>query len=92
MLSFATIGNEALDSAGYDLLALMTGSEGLLGIVVEIVVKLTVKPPVIEVLMAAFDSVPMAGEAVAAIISAGIIPAGLEMMDNPSIRAAEALR
>ena len=85
-----TIGNEALDSAGYDLLALMTGSEGLLGIVVEVVVKLTVKPPLIEVLMAAFDSVPLAGEAVAAIISAGIIPAGLEMMDNPSIRAAEA--
>ncbi|MEN9501744.1 MAG: glycolate oxidase subunit GlcD [Pseudomonadota bacterium] len=86
-----TIGSDTLDtSAGCDLLSIMTGSEGMLGIVVEVVVKLTVKPETIQVLMAAFDSLTNAGEAVAAIISAGIIPAGLEMMDNPAIRAAEA--
>ena len=85
-----TIGSEALDTPGYDLLALMTGSEGMLGVVVEVVVKLTVKPETVQVLMAAFPDVAAAGDAVAAIISAGIIPAGLEMMDNPAIRAAEA--
>lgn len=85
-----TIGMGALDYPGYDLLALMTGSEGMLGIVVEVQVKLTVKPQTIQVLMAAFPSVTQAGDAVATIISAGIIPAGLEMMDNPAIRAAEA--
>ena len=84
-----TIGTNTMDPSGYDLLALMTGSEGLLGIVVEVVVKLTVKPESILLLMAAFHDVSAAGEAVAAIISQGIIPAGLEMMDNPAIRAAE---
>lgn len=84
------IGSETLDATGYDLLALMTGSEGMLGIVVEVTVKLTVKPETVQVLMAAFPEVTAAGDAVAAIISAGIIPAGLEMMDNPAIRAAEA--
>jgi glycolate oxidase len=85
------IGNRggALDSPGYDLLALMTGSEGLLGIVVEVTVKLLVKPERAQVVLAAFDSVETAGAAVAAIIGAGILPAGLEMMDNLSIRAAE---
>ena len=85
-----TIGSETFDVPGYDLLALMTGSEGMLGIVVEVLVKLTVKPETVQVLMAAFPDVTDAGDAVAAIISAGIIPAGLEMMDNPAIRAAEA--
>lgn len=84
-----TVGSEALDAPGYDLLALMTGSEGMLAIVVEVLVKLTVKPETVQVLMAGFDQVSAAGDAVAAIISAGIIPAGLEMMDNPAIRAAE---
>ena len=79
----------ALDSPGYDLLALMTGSEGLLGIVVEVTVKLLVKPERAQVLLAAFASVETAGAAVAAVIAAGILPAGLEMMDNLSIRAAE---
>jgi len=83
------IGLQALDSPGYDLLALMTGSEGLLGIVVEITVKLLVKPERAQVVLAAFDSVETAGAAVARIIGAGILPAGLEMMDNLSIRAAE---
>ncbi|MDO9225736.1 MAG: FAD-linked oxidase C-terminal domain-containing protein [Pseudomonadota bacterium] len=83
------IGAQSLDSPGYDLLALMTGSEGLLGVVVEVTVKLLVKPERAQVLLAAFASVETAGAAVAAIIGAGILPAGLEMMDNLSIRAAE---
>ncbi len=83
------LGGAGLDSPGYDLLALMTGSEGLLGIVIEVTVRLLPKPERTQVLLAAYDSVEKAGEAVAAIIAAGIIPAGLEMMDNPSIRAAE---
>ncbi len=83
------LGLPALDSPGYDLLALMNGSEGLLGVVVEVTVKLLVKPERAQVVLAAFDSVEAAGAAVADIIAAGILPAGLEMMDNLSIRAAE---
>ena len=85
-----TLGADALDAAGYDLLALMTGSEGLLGIVVEVTVKLTPKPDRVRVLLAAFASVDSAAAAVADVIAVGIVPAGLEMMDNPSIRAVEA--
>ena len=84
-----TIGSDALDAPGYDLLALMTGSEGLLGIILEITVKLLPVPPVARVIMAAFDTVETAGEAVGRIIADGIIPGGLEMMDNLSLRAAE---
>jgi len=84
-----SVGSEALDAPGYDLLAFMTGSEGLLGVIVEITVKLLPKPERAQVVLAAFDDVEKAGAAVAAIISAGIIPAGLEMMDNLAIRAAE---
>jgi glycolate oxidase len=84
------IGSAAPDCPGYDLLALLTGSEGMLGIITEATVKLLPKPEWIEVLLAAFDSVEAAGEAVAGIVARGIIPAGLEMMDNPAIRAAEA--
>ncbi|MES2354648.1 MAG: FAD-linked oxidase C-terminal domain-containing protein [Pseudomonadota bacterium] len=83
------IGSEALDSAGYDLLALMTGSEGLLGVVTEVTVKLLPKPEQAQVILAAFDSVVKAGEAVANIIAAGIIPAGLEMMDKAATQAVE---
>ena len=83
------IGSEALDSAGYDLLALMTGSEGLLGVITEVTVKLLPKPERAQVIMAGFDDIEKAGAAVAAIISAGIIPAGLEMMDKLAIHAAE---
>ncbi len=83
------IGSEALDSPGYDLLALMHGSEGMLGVIVEVLVKLLVKPKVIKVLMASFDQVTTAGEAVSKIISSGIIPAGLELMDKSAIKAAE---
>ncbi|MBD3609795.1 MAG: FAD-binding protein [Gammaproteobacteria bacterium] len=84
-----TIGSEALDSAGYDLLALMTGSEGMLGVIVEVTVKLLPTPERAQVLLAAFDDVVKAGEAVGNIIAEGIIPAGLEMMDKLSIQAAE---
>ena len=85
-----TLGSAGLDAAGLDLLALFTGSEGLLGIVVEITVKLLPQPQHAQVVMAAFDDVVKAGEAVGNIIAAGIVPAGLEMMDNLAIRAAEA--
>src|SRR5665647_415566 len=84
-----TIGAETLDSPGYDLLALMTGSEGMLGIIVEVTVKLLAKPERAQVVLAAFDDVVKAGEAVGSIIAAGIIPAGLEMMDKLAIQAAE---
>lgn len=84
-----TLGSHALDAAGYDLMALFTGSEGMLGIVVEVTVKLLPKPPMARVLMASFDDIGKAGRAVGEIISAGIIPGGLEMMDNLAIRAAE---
>ncbi|POA33878.1 MULTISPECIES: glycolate oxidase subunit GlcD [unclassified Pseudomonas] len=84
-----TLGSDALDSAGLDLLALFNGSEGLLGIITEVTVKLLPKPQAAKVLLASFDSVEKAGAAVADIIAAGIIPAGLEMMDNLALRAAE---
>jgi glycolate oxidase len=83
------IGSEGLDAAGYDLLALMTGSEGLLGVITEVTVKLIPKPEKATVVMAAFDDVLRAGAAVANIIGGGIIPAGLEMMDQLATRAVE---
>jgi glycolate oxidase len=82
-------GGDALDNAGYDLLSLITGSEGLLAVITEITVKLTPKPQLAQVALAAFDDVEKAGAAVGAIIGAGIIPAGLEMMDQPATRAVE---
>jgi glycolate oxidase len=82
-------GNHALDAPGYDLLALAIGSEGLLAITTEVTVKLVPKPETAQVIMASFDDVMKAGEAVAAIIAAGIIPAGLEMMDKPATAAVE---
>ena len=84
------IGTQGLDAPGYDLLALLTGSEGMLGVIVEITVKLLPLPERAQVLLAAFDDVVKAGEAVGNIISAGVIPAGLEMMDKLAIQAAEA--
>ncbi|RPJ44112.1 MAG: FAD-binding protein, partial [Betaproteobacteria bacterium] len=83
------IGGGGLDAAGYDLLALMTGSEGLLGVVTEITVKLLPRPESARVVLAAFDDVATAGQAVANVIAAGIIPAGMEMMDQPAILAVE---
>jgi glycolate oxidase len=84
-----TLGSDALDAPGFDLLALFTGSEGMLGIITEVTVKLLPKPQVARVLLASFDSVEKAGRAVGDIIAAGIIPGGLEMMDNLAIRAVE---
>jgi glycolate dehydrogenase FAD-linked subunit len=83
------IGSEAPDSPGYDLLALLIGSEGMLGVVTEVTVKLVPKPELAQVVMASFDDVGKAGDAVAMIIAAGIIPAGLEMMDKPATAAVE---
>ncbi|TAG76136.1 MAG: FAD-binding protein, partial [Burkholderiales bacterium] len=84
-----TLGGDGLDSPGYDLLALMIGSEGLLGIVTEVTVKLTPKPKLAQVAMASFASVETAGAAVGEIIAAGIIPGGLEMMDQIATEAVE---
>jgi glycolate oxidase len=84
-----TIGSQALDSPGYDLLALMTGSEGLLGIITEVTVRLLPTPDAAQVVLAAFESVEAAGAAVTDVIASGIIPAGLELLDNPAIRAVE---
>jgi glycolate oxidase len=82
-------GNAALDAPGYDLLALITGSEGMLAVITEVTVKLTPVPELAQVVMAAFDSVVRAGDAVASVIAAGIIPAGLEMMDKQMANAVE---
>ncbi len=82
-------GSEALDAAGLDLLALVVGSEGMLAVVTEVTVKLVPKPQLARCLMASFDDVRKAGDAVAALIAAGIIPAGLEMMDKPMTAAVE---
>src|SRR5690242_11719655 len=82
-------GSEALDAPGYDLLALVNGSEGLLAVITEITVKLCPRPQAAQVALAAFDDLEKAGAAVAAVIGAGIIPAGLEMMDRPATRAVE---
>lgn len=84
-----TLGGDALDAPGYDLLALFHGSEGMLGVIVEVTVKLLPLPERAQVVLAAFDDVVKAGAAVGEIIAAGIIPAGLEMMDRLAIRAAE---
>ena len=83
------LGGKTLEQPGLDLLALMTGSEGMLGVVTEITVQLLPLPAAKRVLLAAFDDIANAADAVGAIIAGGILPAGLEMMDNPAIRAAE---
>jgi len=85
-----TIGASGHDAAGYDLMALLTGSEGMLAVTVEVRVKLLPVPPVAKLVMAAFNSVESAGDAVGQVIAEGIIPAGLELMDSPAIKAAEA--
>ena len=84
-----SFGSTALDAPGYDLLALMMGSEGMLGIVIEVVVRLLPRPDVARVLMAAFDDTEKAANAVATVIASGIIPSGFEMMDQAAIQAAE---
>jgi glycolate oxidase len=82
-------GSDALDAAGLDLLTVLVGSEGMLAVVTEVTVKLVPKPQLARCIMASFDDVRKAGDAVANIIAAGIIPAGLEMMDKPMTAAVE---
>ena len=83
------LGSDALDTPGYDLLSVLVGSEGMLAITLEVTVKLVPKPQLARCIMASFDDIQRAGEAVAAVIAAGIIPAGLEMMDKPMTAAVE---
>jgi glycolate oxidase len=83
------LGGKHLDSEGYDLLGLMTGSEGLLGVVTEVTVRILQKPETARAVLVGFPSNEDAGKCVADIISAGIIPGGMEMMDRPAIHAAE---
>jgi glycolate dehydrogenase FAD-linked subunit len=84
------IGGKAAETSGYDLMGIITGSEGLLGVITEVTVRILQKPETARALMVGFHSVEAAGECVARIISAGIIPGGMEMMDKPAIHAAEA--
>src|SRR5205085_1298064 len=83
-------GSAALDAAGLDLLAVVVGSEGMLAVITEVTVKLLPMPQLARCIMASFDDVRHAGDAVANIIAAGIVPAGLEMMDKPMTAAVEA--
>ncbi len=82
-------GSEALDAAGLDLLSVLVGSEGMLAVILEVTVKLVPKPMLARCIMASFDDIRKAGDAVAQVIAAGIIPAGLEMMDKPMTAAVE---
>ncbi len=83
------LGGKHLDSEGYDLLGLLNGSEGLLGVITEVTVRILRKPATARALLIGFPSNESAGACVAAVIGAGIIPGGMEMMDKPAIRAAE---
>src|SRR5262245_38665120 len=83
------LGGKHLDAAGYDLLGVVTGSEGLLGVVTEVTVRILKKPETARAILAGFPSAEDAGDCVARIIGAGIIPGGMEMMDKPAIHAAE---
>jgi len=84
-----SFGSDALDAPGYDLLSVLIGSEGMLAVTTEVTVKLVPKPQLARCIMASFDDIRKAGDAVAAVIAAGIIPAGLEMMDKPMTAAVE---
>ncbi len=84
-----SFGSEALDVPGLDLLTVLVGSEGMLAVITEVTVRLVPKPRLARCIMASFDDIRKAGDAVAAIIAAGIIPAGLEMMDKPMTAAVE---
>ena len=83
------LGGKHFDADGYDLLGLLTGSEGLLGVITEVTVRILRKPDTARALLLGFPSSEAAGRCVAEVIAAGIIPGGMEMMDNPAIRAAE---
>ena len=82
-------GSEALDTSGYDLLSIVVGSEGMLAVATEVTVRLVPRPQLARCIMASFDDIRKAGDAVAKVIAAGIIPAGLEMMDKPMTAAVE---
>jgi glycolate oxidase len=82
-------GGDALDAPGYDLMSVIVGSEGMLAVTTEVTVKLVPKPQLARCIMASFDDLRKAGDAVASVIAAGIIPAGLEMMDKPMTAAVE---
>ncbi len=84
------LGGKHMDAPGYDLLGVMTGSEGLLGVVTEVTVRLMRRTPTARALLLGFPTSEQAGRCVAAIIAAGVIPGGMEMMDRPAIHAAEA--
>ena len=84
------LGGEALEPAGLDLLGVVVGSEGLLGVVTEVTVRILPRPATARALLMGFADAEAAGNAVAAVIGAGIVPAGMEMMDRPAIHAAEA--
>jgi glycolate oxidase len=84
------LGGKHMDAPGYDLLGVMTGSEGLLGVVTEVTVRLMRRTPTAQALLLGFPTSEQAGRCVAAIIAAGVIPGGMEMMDRPAIHAAEA--
>ena len=84
------LGGKHFDAEGYDLLGVMTGSEGLLGVVTEVTVRILPKPTAARALLIGFATTEDAGNCVAAVIAAGIIPGGMEMMDRPAIHAAEA--
>ena len=83
------LGGKHLDAAGYDLLGIVIGSEGLLGVVTEVTVRILPRPETARALLVAFPSNEQAGNCVSAVIAAGIVPAGMEMMDRPAIHAAE---
>ncbi len=83
------VGGKHLDAEGYDLLGIMTGSEGLLGVVTEVTVRLLRKPETARAVLLGFSSNEQGGDCVSAIIGAGIIPGGMEMMDKPAIHAVE---
>ena len=84
------VGGKCAETSGYDLMGIITGSEGLLGVITEITVRILQKPETARALMVGFAEVEAAGQCVAEIIGAGIIPGGMEMMDKPAIHAAEA--
>src|SRR5579885_1234571 len=84
------LGGKHMDAEGYDLMGVMTGSEGLLGVVTEVTVRILRKPPTARAILIGFGSAEDAGACVAVVIGAGIIPGGMEMMDRPAIHAAEA--
>src|SRR5947209_1933657 len=84
------LGGKHFDAEGYDLIGVMTGSEGLLGVITEVTVRILKKPTTARAVLIGFETTVDAGDCVAAVIAAGIIPAGMEMMDRPAIHAAEA--